>query len=533
MPFEYRPFVNPYISSMSDLMGRGVEARSRAELSVAEAQAGAAGRLGDITGAQWSGLGDTLAGGIDAYVTEQREAPIREHAALLRAEQLKEIARGDEGRERQDLASTLLAETLAGRPDPEEVQPYERPRFRGIPSGDIGSTRDAAGNFVRAEPMLEEAAPSGPSGAPYHRFDVRGMAQEAAEGNFLQQMGPGLQILEALNANTDRRFNEAYDRSKETFSQLLDQSPEELMSGGAQFLEHFSRELGESPQFQGLINALETGDPRAFETAVRRYTETPHTFGETVDERLARIHPDTGEITPGRPDPETVRARKATEAYRLQTAQDTAAYRAAVFAERESERRVDSQSAATLQERQREGIHAQAEQTLNEVDRLLRFDEKEDVVGLSPGMGSIVGKSKFFGGLSRYRPGSQEADAVASLNRVSSRLIVDLMAEMKAQSRTGATGFGQLSEAELAILQSGSARLDTMQSDEAMLDALKVVRRLVQKSFDQSLSLPSGAQSVRVATPTPTPDNVPQVGERRTIGGQLGEWDGQGWVAVQ
>jgi hypothetical protein len=84
MPFQYQPFVNPYVSSMSDLMGRGVEARSRAELTAAEAQAGAQRRLGDITAAKWSGLGNTLAGGIDAFVTEQREAPIREEQARLR-----------------------------------------------------------------------------------------------------------------------------------------------------------------------------------------------------------------------------------------------------------------------------------------------------------------------------------------------------------------------------------------------------------------------------------------------------------------
>ena len=84
MAFEYRPFVNPYMGSMTDLMGRGTEARSRAALSAAEAEAGGQLRLGDLTQQKWSGLGNTLAGGIDAYVTEQREAPIREEEARLR-----------------------------------------------------------------------------------------------------------------------------------------------------------------------------------------------------------------------------------------------------------------------------------------------------------------------------------------------------------------------------------------------------------------------------------------------------------------
>jgi len=85
MAFEYRPYANPYVGSMIDLMGRGEEARSRAELSAAEIEAGAQRRLGDITGAQWSGLGQTIGQGMDAYVTEQREAPIRAEEARLRA----------------------------------------------------------------------------------------------------------------------------------------------------------------------------------------------------------------------------------------------------------------------------------------------------------------------------------------------------------------------------------------------------------------------------------------------------------------
>ena len=111
MPFQYQPFVNPYVSSMSDLMGRGVEARSRAELTAAEAQAGAQRRLGDIAGAQWSGLGNTIGQGIDAYVTEQREAPIREEEARLRGLDIdlvtQRLAEGERTLE-DDIAQTAM-----------------------------------------------------------------------------------------------------------------------------------------------------------------------------------------------------------------------------------------------------------------------------------------------------------------------------------------------------------------------------------------------------------------------------------------
>jgi hypothetical protein len=84
MAFEYRPFVNPYMGSMTDLMGRGTEARSRAALSAAEAEAGGELRRGDIAGAQWGNLGTLIGEGVQDYVTERREAPIREEEARLR-----------------------------------------------------------------------------------------------------------------------------------------------------------------------------------------------------------------------------------------------------------------------------------------------------------------------------------------------------------------------------------------------------------------------------------------------------------------
>ena len=121
MAFEYRPYANPYVGSMIDLMGRGEEARSRAELSAAEIEAGAQRRLGDITGAQWSGLGNTIGQGIDAYVTEQREAPIREEEALLRGLQTgvakQEFAAGArtaaQGVREDAFTEALKARTLA------------------------------------------------------------------------------------------------------------------------------------------------------------------------------------------------------------------------------------------------------------------------------------------------------------------------------------------------------------------------------------------------------------------------------------
>jgi hypothetical protein len=283
MPFEYRPFVNPYVGSMSTLMGRGVEARSRAELSAAEAQAGAAGRLGDITGAQWRGLGDTVGQGIDAYVTEQREAPIRKHAALLRADQLKQIAERVEGRERQQQAQALGGRITAGL----DVQ--------STPAGDMLALQtDADGGFTRtdlapdpsAEPGLLPAQTLTMDPSPYKTRDSRGLdlydlekiTQQAMQAGVYDEFRPYFQALEGLNTRRVSRFDSAYEDFHGALKGSLGQ-PDALMSVAGELFSTFSQELGGSPRFQALLQnferAQETGDPNVFQTAVRRDTDTP------------------------------------------------------------------------------------------------------------------------------------------------------------------------------------------------------------------------------------------------------------------
>ena len=56
------------------------------------------------------------------------------------------------------------------------------------------------------------------------------------------------------------------------------------------------------------------------------------------------------------------------------------------------------------------------------------------------------------------------------------------MSEMKRVSKTGATGFGQLSEKELAVLQNASTALSSDLSPEDALELLDEMER-IQKKF--------------------------------------------------
>jgi len=66
-------------------------------------------------------------------------------------------------------------------------------------------------------------------------------------------------------------------------------------------------------------------------------------------------------------------------------------------------------------------------------------------------------------------PGDKRVNWEANVDKLLSRRIVDLMSEMKNASKTGATGFGQLSEKELKVLQDASTALKrTMNKSDAL-----------------------------------------------------------------
>lgn len=133
--------------------------------------------------------------------------------------------------------------------------------------------------------------------------------------------------------------------------------------------------------------------------------------------------------------------------------------------------------ADTAKRTQTADIVNSADQTLSTVDQLL-----DPNGNLQPGVSTIVGfGGPAIGAMSRVVGGTRASDKQAALDRLSSRMIVDLIAQMKAQSKTGATGFGQLSEKEGAILGAAAARLQQSQTEASFQDALRDVRAQVQK----------------------------------------------------
>lgn len=139
-----------------------------------------------------------------------------------------------------------------------------------------------------------------------------------------------------------------------------------------------------------------------------------------------------------------------------------------------------------------------AKDTVDVLKQLADFNE-DGTVTLKPGAANLFG-ARIPG--ASFVPGSETANASGALNRLRSRTIIDLLNEMKSQSRTGATGFGAMNEKEFGVLEGGASQLgSSFISDETAAGELKRIYDVAQRALqgDQPPAVPSaGGSSFRV-----------------------------------
>ena len=78
-------------------------------------------------------------------------------------------------------------------------------------------------------------------------------------------------------------------------------------------------------------------------------------------------------------------------------------------------------------------------------------------------------------------PGTPRAKWEANLGKLLSSKVIDVMTKMKEASKTGATGFGQLSEKELKVLQEASTALNRNLSPKDAQEILTNMKTKLQK----------------------------------------------------
>jgi hypothetical protein len=286
MPFQYQPFVNPYVSSMSDLMGRGVEARSRAELTAAEAQAGAQRRLGDLTAAKWSGLGNTLAGGIDAFVTEQREKPRREFEEWQRGQARVEAERAAVRAGREDVeAERADVEYGLQQEEREHGKRYDKI----INDGELAMGADPQNKEAHRAAVREALAQAGLPASYSNDYDELLRVADTHESAMLRAQAQ----IEAANAQgaSDAAIREQVEKRQEYFEAIRstraefgDNSPENRAARRDYFLF-----VGEADPVLGREHDVELANIQAstrstnpqIASAIANYTGAIRDFAQT------------------------------------------------------------------------------------------------------------------------------------------------------------------------------------------------------------------------------------------------------------
>jgi hypothetical protein len=133
--------------------------------------------------------------------------------------------------------------------------------------------------------------------------------------------------------------------------------------------------------------------------------------------------------------------------------------------------------------------YAAAELEKNKADKLERT-KRADLFKLED---SLIAAKKVGDGITdlttgfsqsimKFFPGTKNFDFEASTQALTNKIALDTMLQLKANSPTGSTGFGQLSEKELQLLKNNVANLSTSQSEDQFRDNLNIVMRNYQRA---------------------------------------------------
>jgi hypothetical protein len=161
----------------------------------------------------------------------------------------------------------------------------------------------------------------------------------------------------------------------------------------------------------------------------------------------------------------------------------------------ERQKQADAASAKT---RAADGARQSAQSTVDLIKQLVDVGPNGEVTLNSAAQGLFGARVPFLGMIPGDPSGRAKADA--ALNQLRGRTVIDMLNQMKQQSRTGATGFGALTERELALLERAATQLNNTTMSDA--DAAAELGRLYQAAVKASGSgATAGASPASPRTP--------------------------------
>ena len=156
--------------------------------------------------------------------------------------------------------------------------------------------------------------------------------------------------------------------------------------------------------------------------------------------------------------------------------------------------------ASTQKLAEEESLKSSAQDNLNTIQKV---KEGSKYFGPLGGLPSIAAPENFLGMNSKGY--GERKDWENNTNKLLSQKVIDIISEMKRVSKTGATGFGQLSEKEGAILQQASTALSRDLPEEQALHYLNEMERIHKKV----LGVDGGMENNQ---PPQQDSSMPQVG---------------------
>ena len=615
MAFEYTPYRNPYIGTIADLMARGEDAKAKALIDVASAQARAAEAKGQIYGNAISSIGQDISKSLRDYnspaAKQQRE--MDQAQAILKARGLEtrqdERMRVNPGNLQPgrpfDVFTDAPVEGLAdkafsgidfrGNPNPSvradatfrmvDGEPIEVPAesFNGLPSAisrsnvfggqpettpSDGLSRSMAGVLGQTEtrtslPTGRKASLESYKTAPVGRYTTeQGMYDVKTAYNDLIQAGISPTVAGAL-AGQGQQANAifaAFDKQKEDLAKtevamrgsiasmvlntykanpnmpLEDILPSVMGPAGnripAQDLEDFQVAMfGKSPQeqIQMLQSLVKQWDDQGAKQVVNPGDSVMFASGNLKQIGPTPVSPAAQELAQNMSDWRSSGSKLPYDQWlasgRRTPAADTSSIQEYNFAVKQGytgsfeqwsidvanrrlpsgadqsetiglrndllrlqidQGKVKAEDLQKTKDLSKRAAEETAQSTVDTVSNLVTIDPKTgNVTGLAPGTSNLFGaRIPFLTSI----PGLKTSTADAYLRQLTAERIVELIGEMKSQSRTGATGFGPLAVAELRVLQDASTVLSQRNISDAI--ALKELTKIynIARKYNQSVA---------------------------------------------
>lgn len=231
MAFEYTPYRNPYIGTIADLMARGEDAKAKALIDVASAQARAAEAKGQIYGNAISSIGQQI-GNIPAQMQANKEQ-------AFKADQQARMVRGQQ---RDDAAEATFNQimgqknVLGGTFGPMS-EPVVTPGVMGTdmePDTPATQTLPSRAFVPTVTNPFKELSIRGVDGLD--KWDIEKASQQFASQGLGVQGQKYLELMRGSNDDMDRHHASAMDLVKKSAARALQAGSFDMMLGSTNAL---------------------------------------------------------------------------------------------------------------------------------------------------------------------------------------------------------------------------------------------------------------------------------------------------------